>query len=106
MTVERMRREFPFITWLHRIIPLGVARIVLVVILGQLSAKYFLGHGYNTAQSLTAMIFIVVAGALFLLTGLGKVRGEKWGDHHVWKFFGAAIMVTLMLFGAGVITLI
>jgi hypothetical protein len=106
MTVERMERDFPFITWLHRIVPLGVARIVIVVIIGQLSAGYFLAHGYDTAQSLTAMIFLVVAGVLFLFTALGKVRGDSWGDHHIWKFFGASIMVLLMLFAGGVISLI
>ena len=106
LTIERMEKEFPFITWLHRVVPLGVARIVIVVILGQTSAKYFLGHGYDTAQSLTAMIFVVVAGALVVFTTLGKVRGEKWGDHHIWKFFGMAIMVTLMFLGTGVISFI
>ena len=106
LVIERLTTEFPFITWLHRIVPLGVARIVLVVIVGQLSARYFLDKGYNTAQSLTAMIFLVVAGLLFIFTGLGKVRGEKWEDHPIWKFFGASIMVILILLATGILSLL
>jgi hypothetical protein len=106
LVVERTKAQFPFVTWLHRIIPVGVARIVIVVVLGQLSASYFLKHGYTTAKSLTAMIFLVVAGVLFVFATLGKFRGKPWPDHHIWKFFGALIMLTLMAFGAGVITLV
>jgi len=105
MVVERLETEFPFVTWLHRIIPLGITRILIVVIVAQLAGKYFFNHGYVRAQPLTAMIFLVVAAMLFVFTALGKVRGEKWSDSYIWKFLSAAVMVLLVLFGAGVISL-
>ncbi|MEI6700364.1 MAG: hypothetical protein WCL38_01230 [Actinomycetota bacterium] len=106
LVVERITTDFPKVTWLRRLVPSGVARILLVVVLAQLSAKYFIEHGYTTANVLTAMIFLLVAAVLFMLAVIEKFDGDPWGRHPIWKVFGFSVVLGLVLFGSEVVSLV
>ncbi len=97
LLTEEIEAEFPQVTWLHRIVPVGVARIVVVIVVGQFAARYFIGQGVHSSQQLTSSIFIIVALMLFVLASLAKFPGKPWGAHDLWKPIGAAVIVMLIL---------
>jgi len=104
--IEGIKKPFPFVTWIHRVIPVGIARIVFVMVIGELAAKYFIDHGVKTSGGLTGSIFLVVAALLFILTFLGRFRGEPWGPGVVWKFIGAGVVSVLICLALGVISFV
>jgi hypothetical protein len=75
----------------------GITRIVLVVLIGQFAARYFIEKGIHSSQQLTASIFIIVALTLFILATVAKFPGKPWGPHPVWKALGASVIVLLVL---------
>jgi len=104
LIIEEIETEFPSVTWLHRIAPVGVTRIVMVILIGQLSARYFITKGIHSAQELTASIFIIVALMLFVLASMAKFPGKPWGPHPVWKGLGAFVIIALVLLASATIS--
>jgi hypothetical protein len=104
--VEGIKKPFPFVTWIHRIVPVGIARIVFVMVIGELAAKYFIEYGVKTSGDLTGSIFLVVAALLFLLTFFGRFRGQPWGPGVAWKFIGAGIVSILICLAIGAISFV
>jgi hypothetical protein len=104
LIVEEIEAEFPHVTWIHRIAPVGITRIVLVVLVGQFAARYFIEKGIHSPQQLTASIFIIVALMLFVLASIAKFPGKPWGAHPVWKALGASVIVMLVLLATSTVT--
>lgn len=104
LIVEQSEADFPFITWIHRLVPVGVTRIVFVSVIGQFAARYFVEKGVHSSQDLTASIFIIVAIALFVITTLSKFPGNAWGRHPIWKALGASVIVFFVLLVTGTLS--
>lgn len=104
--IEGLKVQFPKVTWIHRIVPTGIARIVLVMVVGEFAARYFIEHGVSTSGDLTGSIFLVVAALLFVLTFFGRFRGEAWGKHPIWKLIGAGIVSILICLLLGIISFV
>ena len=106
LIVAGLRREFPEKKWIYRLTPIGIARIVLFMLLGEYSASYFIGRGVIDSVELTGAVFLVIAIFLLILTYFGKFPGDPWPKNVIWKILGVITVAVLIGLGTGTLSLI
>ena len=106
LIVGAWKKEFPEKKWVYRLTPMGIARIVLFIMLGEAAAHYFIGRGITDGVELTGFIFLIISTFLLILTFFGKYPGEPWPENALWKILGVGTVAMLIGLATGSLTLI
>jgi hypothetical protein len=106
LIVAAIRKKFPEKKWIYRLTPIGIARIVLFILMGEFAAHYFEHHGVTEPVELTGSIFLIISIFLLVLTFFGKFPGEPWPKNALWKALGVATVAMLIGLATGSLSLL